>query len=445
MYGVFKPQAHKPRLPEDQIDPKYKRLRWQIFIGIFIGYAGYYFVRKNFGLAIPFLVEDGYSRGDLGVALSAISIAYGLSKFLMGSVSDRSNPRLFLPAGLAASAGIMFLLGFAPWATSSVAIMFGLLFLNGWFQGMGWPPCGRTMVHWWSHKERGQIVSFWNVAHNVGGGLIGPLFLLGMAWFNDWHSAFYVPAAAALFVACFALLTMRDTPQSEGLPPIEEWKNDYPPDYSEASEVELTAKEIFTKYILHNRLLWMIAFANVFVYMIRYGVLDWAPTYLKEVKGFAIDESSWAYFLYEWAGIPGTLLCGWVSDKVFGGRRAPAGVLFMVLVLVAVLVYWLNPYSTTIDMIALISIGFLIYGPVMLIGLHALELAPKKAAGTAAGFTGLFGYLGGSVAASAALGYTVDWFGWTGGFTLLVVSCVLAIILIASTWNAENKVRAESH
>ncbi|WP_321337404.1 glycerol-3-phosphate transporter [uncultured Cohaesibacter sp.] len=445
MYGVFKPQAHKPRLPDDQIDPKYKRLRWQIFIGIFIGYAGYYFVRKNFGLAIPFLVEEGYSRGDLGVALSAISIAYGLSKFLMGSVSDRSNPRLFLPAGLAASAGIMFLLGFAPWATSSVAIMFGLLFLNGWFQGMGWPPCGRTMVHWWSHKERGQIVSFWNVAHNVGGGLIGPLFLLGMAWFNDWHSAFYVPAAAALFVACFALLTMRDTPQSEGLPPIEEWKNDYPPDYCEASEVELTAKEIFTKYILHNRLLWMIAFANVFVYMIRYGVLDWAPTYLKEVKGFAIDESSWAYFLYEWAGIPGTLLCGWVSDKVFGGRRAPAGVLFMVLVLVAVLVYWLNPYSTTIDMIALISIGFLIYGPVMLIGLHALELAPKKAAGTAAGFTGLFGYLGGSVAASAALGYTVDWFGWTGGFTLLVVSCVLAIILIASTWNAENKVRAESH
>ena len=162
MYGVFKPKAHQPRLNADQIDPRYRRLRWQVFIGIFIGYAGYYFVRKNFGLAIPFLVEQGYSRGDLGVALSAISIAYGLSKFLMGSVSDRSNPRFFLPAGLAASAGIMFLLGFVPWATSSVAIMFALLFLNGWFQGMGWPPCGRTMVHWWSHKERGQIVSVWN-------------------------------------------------------------------------------------------------------------------------------------------------------------------------------------------------------------------------------------------------------------------------------------------
>jgi len=444
MIGIFKPASHKPRLPKEKIDPKYRRLRWQIFIGIFVGYAGYYLVRKNFGLAMPYLVEEGFSRGDLGVALSAVSIAYGLSKFLMGSVSDRSNPRFFLPAGLALSAGIMFLLGFAPWATSSVAVMFVLLFLNGWFQGMGWPPCGRTMVHWWSHKERGSTVAAWNIAHNVGGGLIGPLFLLGLGWFNDWHAAFYVPASCALFVAVFALLVMRDTPQSEGLPPIEDYKNDYPPDYSEESEKELTAKEIFTKYILHNRLLWMIAFANVFVYLIRYGVLDWAPTYLKEAKGFTVDTSSWAYFLYEWAGIPGTLLCGWVSDKVFDGRRAPAGILFMLLVTIAVLVYWLNPYSPTIDMIALVSIGFLVYGPVMLIGLHALELAPKKAAGTAAGFTGLFGYLGGSVAASAALGYTVDWFGWNGGFILLVGSCVLSILLMATTLKAEVVARAEN-
>ena len=55
----------------------------------------------------------------------------------------------------------------------------------------------------------------------------------------------------------------------------------------------------------------------------------------------------------------------------------------------------------------------------MLIGLYALELAPKKAAGTAAGFTGLFGYLGGAVAANAMLGYTVDHFGWDGGFMVL--------------------------
>ncbi len=100
MLSIFKPAPHRARLPEAEIDPLYRRLRWQIFLGIFFGYAAYYLVRKNFALAMPYLVEQGFSRGDLGFALSGISIAYGFSKFIMGSVSDRSNPRVFLPAGL---------------------------------------------------------------------------------------------------------------------------------------------------------------------------------------------------------------------------------------------------------------------------------------------------------------------------------------------------------
>lgn len=440
MIGIFKPKEHIALLANDKIDGTYSRLRWQLFLSIFIGYAGYYLVRKNFSLAMPFLIEEGFTRGQLGIALSAVSIAYGLSKFLMGSVSDRSNPRYFLTAGLLGSAAVMFCFGLMPWATGSVTAMFVLLFLNGWFQGMGWPACGRTMVHWWSRKERGGIVSVWNVAHNVGGGLIGPLFLLGLWAFNDdWRAAFYVPAMFASFVAIFVWLTLRDTPQSCGLPAIEEYKNDFPDDYDPSQEDELTAKEIFFKYVFKNKLLWAIAVANAFVYLIRYGVLDWAPVYLSEAKGFTVDSSSWAYFLYEWAGIPGTLLCGWISDKVFKGRRAPAGILFMVLVTFAVLVYWLNPAGNpTIDMIALISIGFLIYGPVMLIGLYALELVPKKAAGTAAGLTGLFGYLGGAVAANIILGYTVDSFGWDGGFMILIGACIISVICLIYALMGEN-------
>jgi len=142
MFGIFKPKAHIARLPEDQSDGTYKSLRCQLFLGIFVGYAGYYLVRKNFSLAMPYLIEQGYNRGDLGVALAAVSIAYGLSKFLMGSVSARSNPRYFLTAGLVMSAVVMFCFGFFPWATGSITAMFILLFLNGWFQGMGWPGCG---------------------------------------------------------------------------------------------------------------------------------------------------------------------------------------------------------------------------------------------------------------------------------------------------------------
>ena len=435
LFGIYKAAEHIQPLPKEQIDSRYWRLRYQVFLSIFIGYAGYYLVRKNFSLAAPFLIEEqGFSKGELGIAMSAVSIAYGLSKFLMGSVSDRSNPRFFLATGLLLSAGIMLIFGLSSWATSSISIIFMLLFLNGWVQGMGWPACGRTLVHWFSSKERGTAVSFWNVAHNVGGGLVAALFALGMALFNDWHSAFYVPASVAVAVAAFVLLTLRDTPQSCGLPPIEVYKDDYPADYQAEYETEFSAKDIFLRYVLNNRLLWLIAFANAFVYLIRYGVLDWAPTYLSEAKGFTVNESSWAYFLYEWAGIPGTLLCGWISDKWFKGRRAPAGMLFMCLVVIAVLVYWLNPPGNPgVDMAALLAIGFLIYGPVMLIGLYALELVPKKAAGTAAGLTGLFGYIGGAFAANIAFGFTVDFYGWDGGFMLLVGGGIMAILLIGLT------------
>jgi OPA family glycerol-3-phosphate transporter-like MFS transporter len=197
----------------------------------------------------------------------------------------------------------------------------------------------------------------------------------------------------------------------------------------------MSAKEIFFTHVFRNRLLWTLAIANIFVYTVRYGVIDWVPTYLQEAKGHTVDTSSWAYFLYEWAGIPGTLAAAWLSDRVFKAKRGPASFVFMILVTAAVAVYWINPAGNPgIDMAALMAIGFLIYGPVMLIGLQALDLVPKKAAGTAAGLTGLFGYFGGAFAANIAIGAAVDRFGWDGGFWLLFASCVASVLLFALVW-----------
>jgi len=171
MFQLHRPAASAPRLPADRIDPEYRRLRRQVFVGIFVGYAAYYLVRNTLALAIPDLLREypHYSKAMLGTAMTGLSIAYGVSKFLMGSVSDRSNPRYFLPLGLLLSAAIVFASGTLKWIYSSIALVIALQTLNGWVQGMGWPPCGKSMVHWWSTKERGLTVATWNVAHNVGG------------------------------------------------------------------------------------------------------------------------------------------------------------------------------------------------------------------------------------------------------------------------------------
>ncbi|WP_314826188.1 MFS transporter [Selenomonas noxia] len=202
------------------------------------------------------------------------------------------------------------------------------------------------------------------------------------------------------------------SPQSCGLPPIEEYKHDYPKEHGAVMERQMTAKEVLMKYIIKNKLLWYLAIANIFVYFIRYGVVDWAPTYLAAVKGFSKESSRWAYFLYEWAGIPGMLVSGYLSDRMFRGRRAPATIIFMTLVIIAILVYWFNPPGNIlVDNLALIAIGFLIYGPVMMIGLQAADMVPRVATGGATGLTGLMGYIIGSAFAGVYMGFVVDHFG----------------------------------
>ena len=453
MSNLLAPPPYKPEQTGPEADKRYKALRLQVFLGAFIGYAAFYIVRKNFSMAIPMLAPFGFEKGELGTVLAMNAVAYALSKFLMGSVSDRSDARKFLPLGLVlASLSMMFMIvpitAFGDNHAMAIVLMGVLNFLVGWFNGMGWPPCGRVMTHWFSQTERGTMMSIWNCAHNVGGALVGPMAVYGATWFGSWFYAnqpdhyfligtFVFPAATAILVAVLAYCLLRDTPQSCGLPSVEKWRNDYPKNYSEKSEQVLSTKEIFFKYVLNNKFLWYIAIANAFVYMVRYGCLDWAPTILTE-KGVNLKDAGWAYFAYAFAAIPGTLICGWLSDKLFHGRRALPTILFMALVAVFILTYWLFMDNLTAVIISLIGIGFFIYGPVMLIGVQALDLAPKNAAGTAAGLTGFFGYFfGTAILANTLIGYVAENVSWNMTFVLLLGACVLSIVFMGLTYKEE--------
>ena len=454
MFAFLRQPEYKPAETGPEADARYRRMRWQVFLGAFIGYAGFYLVRKNLSMAIPEMEPLGFAKAELGFVLGLNAAGYAFSKFLMGSVSDRSNARVFLPLGLVLSAVAMCFMIVpikfigAEHKALAIVVMGVLNSLVGWFNGMGWPPCGRVMTHWFSQNERGTMMSVWNCAHNVGGGLVGPMATYGAVWFGSWlygaHEQFYFlvgtfafPAAVALFVALLAYVLLRDTPQSCGLQSIEAWRNDYPKDYSEKHEETLSTKDIFFKHVLNNKFLWFIALSNAFVYMVRYGCLDWAPAILKD-RGIDIKSAGWAYFAYEYAAIPGTLLCGWVSDKLFKGKRAMPTILFMLLVLVFIVLYWIFIDNLAVVIISLIGIGFFIYGPVMLIGVQALDLAPKNAAGTAAGLTGFFGYfLGTFILANWVVGWVAQAAGWSWTFLLLVAACLLSIFFMALTCGHE--------
>jgi OPA family glycerol-3-phosphate transporter-like MFS transporter len=438
MLSILKPASFIKPLPTSKIDNSYKRYRLQLFLVAYIGYMAYYFVRSTLSLAKPYLLQHGFTIEQVGYLGSGLAVTYGLSKFIMGNVSDRSNPRIFLAIGLALSAGINLLIpSFLSYNTLIILMLF-----NGWFQGMGWPPCGRIMTHWFSDSERGTKMALWNTAHNVGAGLLPGLVIIGSVIFANWNGLFYFPGLVASGTALLILIFGRDVPQSVGLPPIEVYRNDYPVAEIEHNladrEQEMTTTQILFGYVLSNPGVWLMALANVFVYCVRYGILNWAPTYLNDVKHFSPRHGAFGFAVFEFAAIPGTILIGWLSDKYFSGRRSPLGAITMVLILLGIYVYWKSS-NTTITLLSLGIIGFLIYGPVMLIGVAALDLVPKKAGGTAAGFTGLFGYFFGTMGAEALMGYLVQHYGWASGFYLLFISCLGAILLFVATWNLHYK------
>lgn len=468
MFSFFNPPAAKPLLPADKIDKRYRQMRLRVFLGAFIGYAAYYLVRKNLSLAAPGMIEAGLlDKASVGIAGSAISIAYAFSKFIMGSLSDRSDARKFLVIGLILSSLLMIGTGLFPYSHTNpglnVTVVFILMLAVGWLSGMGWPPCGRIMAHWFSQNERSFKMSVWNTSHTIGSGSLGLLVTLGvglfvaLGWGDTWRAAFIFPSCIALLLALFCWWALRDTPQSCGLPPIDEYRNDYSPvKAAKGEEEKIPFRRLFVDYIFKNKILWLIALANAFVYLVRYGISDWAPVYLQEMNIMDASQSNLAFSLHNYAGVPGTLICGWISARFFKGRCAPANVLYMVLVLLGILLYWKaaavaqllaggfggdpTAICRTIVYVALCVIGFCIYGPVALVSIQALNLVPKNAAGTAAGFVGLFGYLfGDALLAKIVIGSVAESSagGWNATFWIFVIGSLLATLFCATTWRRE--------
>ena len=470
MSRFFAPPEAKPLLPKEKIDKVYRSMRFRVFMGAFLGYAAYYLVRKNLSLAAPGMIEEGLvDKAGVGIAMSAVSIAYAFSKFIMGSISDRSDARKFLVVGLILSALAMIGVGIIPFGASqavNVTVIFIMMLLVGWLSGMGWPPCGRVMAYWFSQNERSFKMSLWNTSHTFGSGSLGLLVTAGVSLFGmmaieqTWRAAFIVPAAVALLIAIVCWWALRDTPQSCGLPPIDEYRNDFSGVKTKKGEEEkIPFKTLFVDYIFRNKWIWMIAIANAFVYMVRYGVGDWAPVYLQEMGIMTDKESNLAFALHNYAGIPGTIVCGWISSKFFKGRCAPPNIIFMAAVLLGTVLYWqagniagllasdavaVASITKTLVYFGLILIGFCIYGPVALVTVQALNLVPKNAVGTAAGFVGLSGYaFGSAVLANILMGFVAEHAGWNMTFVLLSAASLVAMLLCAMTLPSEKKSQVE--
>lgn len=439
------PPAREVTMSEEEIRDTYEHFRWRIFYSSFIAYVVFHLCRKNIAVALPSMGKAlNLSNTELGLLGSSLYITYGIGKFINGVLADKSNVRTFLPTALILSAicNICFVLS-ALFVTPGHVSFFGLpsatvlLWLlcffwgaNGWFQSCGFPPVAKSLSYWFSNSERGTKWSLWSTSHQIG--VFSTVMLSGFVIEHlGWMAAFYIPAIICAITGIWLFDRLRDKPQTLGLPYVEKFRNEpqvkceNPEDKDERSYFE-----IFKKHILCNPIIWMLAIAYIFVYIIRFGTEDWLVKYLVEVKGNSLTLASAKLSTLALVGAGGAILAGVISDKIYKSNRTPINIIFLICLIISLLAFAKNPAENNIlDFVYAAMIGMFTSGPQMLIGgLCAVESSSKKVASASIGFTGIFGYIGAAMS-SGGTGFLVDKFGWNGAIGFWLVSTLICILI----------------
>ncbi len=385
------------------------------------------------------------SNTELGLLGSTLYVTYGIGKFVNGVIADKANVRTFLPTALILSAicNLCFVLSAVfitpghvsffglPSATVLLWVMAFFWGANGWFQSCGFPPVAKSLSYWFSNSERGTKWSLWSTSHQIG--VFAAVMVSGFAIDKfGWKAAFYIPAVICIITGLWLYDRLRDKPQSLGLPDVEKYREEPVACNSETEEEKDNRSyfQIFKEHIIFNPVIWMLAIAYIFVYIIRFGTEDWLVKYLVEVKGNSLTLASSKLSSLALIGAFGAILAGVISDKVYKGNRTPINIIFLICLIMSLLAFAQNPADNNfMDFVFAAMIGMFTAGPQMLIGgLCAVESSSKKVASASIGFTGIFGYVGAALS-SGGTGFMVDKFGWNGAIAFWLVSTMICIVI----------------
>ncbi len=439
-FRISKPSARK--VPAGEVDAAYKRLRTRTFWGVTVAYTLYYVCRMTLGVVKQPLIDGGFlTAGQLGIIGSAFYFVYAVGKFVNGFIADYCNIRRFMAVGIGISALVNLLLGLlgllnGPLGFGSVLLLitFSVLWgVNGWVQSMGSPPGTISLSRWFPLKRRGTMYSIFSSTPQLGKSvsMIMTGFIVAAA---GWQWGFLAAAAAGVMGLVVSLVFIADTPESEGLPSVQELSGE------PVQELDREPTRKLQKWVFSHPGIWVIAISTAFLYITQHAVSDWGVLFLQKQKAFSLERATQVIGLAEIFGVAGNLVAGWLSDVVFRGNRVRPVVISGVLAVLSLSGFLLlgGGFGLNMLFVAVFSFSFSVVFCIVA-GLMALDFVPRKATGAALGIVGISSYAAAGLQ-SMVSGFLIggnstgDLYNFTPVSVFWIVACFMAFSLPVIGW-----------
>ena len=389
-YRISRPSADT--VAEEKVDATYKSLRNRTFWGATIAYSLYYVCRMSINVVKQPLIDEGVlSAGELGIIGSALLFVYAVGKFLNGFIADYCNIRRFMATGIFVSALVNLILGVLGLFTLPslvIFVSFVLLWgINGWVQSMGSAPGVISLSRWFSQSKRGSYYSLFSTSPYIGEFISYNVLALVVVWLG-WQAGFIIAAVAGLLGAAIILMFVADTPESKGLPSIQTLSGEVL-----TKEDKKPTKEL-QRMILKHPGIWVIAISSAFIYVTKYAIAGWGVLFLQKQHGFSLEDASQVIAFSAIFGVLGTVLAGWLSDRVFKSDRVKPAILSGILCSLSLFLFLFvgGGFVLNIFYVSLfsLSVGVLYC---IVAGLMAVDIVPRKATGAALGVVGISSYI----------------------------------------------------
>lgn len=377
----------------------YRKLRLQSFIAGTVGYSLYYVCRTSLNVVKQPILESGaLDASQLGLIGSALLFAYAIGKFVNGFLADHSNIKRFMAAGLCVSAVANLLVGLLGLANGggmvgnmTLFVVFAVMWgLNGWAQSMGSPPAIIALSRWYPLSIRGTFYGFFSASHNLGE-FLSFLFVGAVVGICGWQWGFVGSSLAGVIGVVIIVCLLHDTPESKGLPPIGVLTGE---ETAEESHHHASTSEL-QRSAIRNPLVWVLALSSAFMYVSRYAINGWGVLFLQEAKGYSLATATQVISVNALLGILGTVFSGWLSDRLFHGRRNVLAFGFGVLNTLALMLFLFSGNGMFVNLLSMVLFGMAIGVLICFLGgLMAIDIVPREATGAALGIVGMASYVG---------------------------------------------------